>query len=45
MLYNYRLGDVGLARALEGGTHITFTHLAGTAGFLHPTPYTIHPAP
>ena len=35
-----RLGDVGLARALEGGTHIIFTQLAGTAGFLDPN-YTV----
>ena len=31
-----RLGDVGLARAQEAGTHITFTQLAGTSGFLDP---------
>ena len=32
-----RLGDVGLARAQAGDrTHITFTQLAGTAGFLDP---------
>jgi serine/threonine protein kinase len=31
-----RLGDVGLARAQEGGTHISFTHPGGTLGFLDP---------
>ncbi|KAJ1485970.1 ankyrin repeat-containing domain protein, partial [Baffinella frigidus] len=32
-----RLGDVGLARAQAGGgTHITFTQVAGTNGFLDP---------